>query len=509
MGGTRLPSSRALANALNVSRTTVFEAYQQLLFEGYLEGRRGSGTFVARTVPDALLATAQTPRIPVTQSPVLGAAPSALHPDISISAPSHLLPASPTAGRLSSLLAVPDSFGLRGEQAAVHPVRHEPTPLAFRLGQPALDAFPHRVWQQLLAQRYRHSWQELFGYQEAAGYQPLREAIAGYLGVTRGVTCTPDQVIVTCGSQHGLGLIARILLQAGDAVWMEDPGYFGAHWVFQSAGLRLIPVPVDSAGFDVAAGQALAPDARLAYVTPSHQFPLGATMSLERRLALLEWAKDRGSWVIEDDYDSEYRYFGRPLPALQGLDAAGRVLYLGTFSKMLFPSLRLGYLVVPPALVRTFVTARRDADLHSPVLEQAVVADFIVEGHFVRHIRRMRVLYAERQVLLREAISQHLSSLLEVQRDPAGTHLVAWLPPEVDGEQVVRLARERDLVVQALSFFSLQPLRRNALVLGYAGLDERRIAEGVHTLVGALGSRRARQSIAPGWSSQLAQPNRP
>lgn len=491
-GGTRLPSSRVLADELDLSRTPVFQAYQQLLLEGYLEGRRGSGTYVARTLPDALLAPASAPHWSV-ERPLLQAAPSPTLPD-------------PTSSSLGTAPAHP-VLGV-GTPPVHKAYNNRPPPLAFRVGQPALDAFPHTTWQRLLTQRYRRSWQDLFGYQNAAGYQPLREAIAGYLGVARGVRCTPEQVIVTSGSQQGLDLIARVLLRAGDAIWLEDPGYFGARWTFQRAGLRVIPAAVDSAGFDVGAAQALYPDARLAYVTPSHQFPLGATMSLERRLALLEWARGRGGWIVEDDYDSEYRYVGRPLPALQGLDEAGRVLYVGTFSKALFPSLRLGYLVVPPALVETFVAARQGADLHAPALEQAVVADFMVEGYFQRHIRRMRTLYAQRQAMLREAMSQHLSGLLEVHPDPAGMHLVAWLPPEVEeDQQIVQAARERELALLPLSCLSIRPLPRQALVLGYAALNEDQIADGVRTL-GSVVERRVMRPSLPGatWTRQPGNP---
>jgi GntR family transcriptional regulator/MocR family aminotransferase len=354
---------------------------------------------------------------------------------------------------------------------------------AFRVGQPAIDAFPHTIWQRLLSRRYRHSWQELFGYQDGFGYPPLREAIAAYLGMARGVRCTPDQVIITTGSQQGLDLLARFLLQPGDAVWMEDPGYDGARWAFQQAGLQVVPVPLDYAGLDVSAAQNLAPDARLVFVTPSHQFPLGMTMSLERRLALLAWAADHQSWIVEDDCNCEYRYAGRPLPALQGLDAGGRVLYLGTFSNILFPALRLGYLVVPPVLVDTLGTARRGADLHSPALEQAVVADFITQGHFVRHIRRMRTLYAHRQAILRTAIGRYLSGALEVYPDPAGMHLVAWLLPQVvETQPIVQSARAAGLELLPLSCFSMRPLSRQGLVLGYTAVDDDQIVEGVRIL---------------------------
>jgi GntR family transcriptional regulator / MocR family aminotransferase len=447
MGGTRLPSSRALAGQLHLSRTTVVEVYQQLLLEGYLEGRRGSGTYISRTLPDALLAPAAAPY-----------------------------------GRLERALWASPAQPLRGGFLPVV-AENPPAYPAFRVGQPALEAFPHAIWQRLLARRYRQSWQELFGYQDAAGYRPLREAIAAYLGIARGVRCAPEQVIVTSGSSQALDLIARLLLQAGDAVWVEDPGYFGARWAFQGAGLRLIPTAFDRDGFDVAAGQSLYPDARVAYVTPSHQFPMGTTMSLERRLALLAWATDQQGWIVEDDYDSAYRYFGRPLPAIQGLDDAGRVLYVGTFSRVLFPSLRLGYLVVPQSLMKTLVTARRGAELQASVLEQAVVADFMAQGHFERHIRRMRALYAERQAVLREAIDQHMSGVLEVHPTPAGMHLVAWLPPEVkESDQIVRAARDHQIETLPLSNCSMRTLSRQALVLGYAAPNEGQIVEGVRTL---------------------------
>jgi GntR family transcriptional regulator/MocR family aminotransferase len=442
LGGTRLPSSRALAAQFHLSRTTVLEAYQQLLLEGYLEGRRGSGTYVSRTIPDVLLSPAAAPY-----------------------------------GSLERATRASPSWPLHAaiDNAQVNP--------AFRVGQPALEAFPHTIWQRLLARRYRESWRELFGYQDAAGYGPLREAIASYLGIARGVRCAPEQVIVTSGAQQALDLIARVLLQAGDAVWVEDPGYFGARWAFKRAGLRLIPTTLDRDGFDVAVGQSLSPDARLAYVTPSCQFPLGATMSLERRLALLAWAKNREGWIVEDDYDGEYRFVGRPLPAIQGLDDAGRVLYLGSFSKVLFPSLRLGYVVLPPVLVKSLVTANLGAELHASALEQAVVADFMAQGHFDRHIRRMRTLYARRQATLREAISQYMPGLLEVHPAEAGMHLVAWLPSEVDEcEQIVRAARDHHLEMLSLSYCSMRPLSRQALVLGYAAPDESQIVDGVRTL---------------------------
>jgi GntR family transcriptional regulator/MocR family aminotransferase len=278
-----------------------------------------------------------------------------------------------------------------------------------------------------------------------------------------------------------------VLLDEGDAAWIEDPAYLGARAALLGVGARLVPVPVDREGLDVAEGVARAPDARLAFVTPSHQFPLGVTMSLARRLALLEWAARAGAWVLEDDYDSEYRYAGRPLAALQGLDSAGRVIYLGTFSKVLFPGLRLGYLVVPPDLVDAFLGARGYAGFHSPALEQAVLADFIAEGHFARHIRRMRALYAARQAALVAAVERELPGRLDLRPSDAGMHLVGWLPEGVDDRLVARRARDHGLDVWELSALSIRPPRRGALLLGYAALDEDEIREGVRRLAVALG----------------------
>jgi GntR family transcriptional regulator/MocR family aminotransferase len=364
--GARLPATRALASDFGVSRNTVMNAYAQLLAEGYVEGEVGSGTYVSRTLPDELL-HARSHAIQVHQLTQEGR-------------------------RLSQ----------RGARLASMQV---PTPRfpsgvkAFRPGIPALDAFPYELWARLMARRWRRPQRALLGYGDPAGYRPLREAIAAYLGEARAVRCRAEQVIVVAGSQQALDLTARMLLDEGEGAWIEDPGYLGARGALVGAGARLAPIPVDGEGLDVAAGEVSSPAARLVYVTPSHQYPFGVTMSLPRRLALLKWASQAGAWVIEDDYDSEYRYAGRPLAALQGLDSEGRVIYLGTFSKVLFPALRLGYMVVPPDLVDAFMAARALSDRHCPVLDQAALADFIGDGHFARHIRRMRALYAERQAI--------------------------------------------------------------------------------------------------------------
>ena len=451
--GTQLPATRVLARSLGVSRTTVVGAFEQLIAEGYLDGKVGAGTFVAHVLPDdQLRVVGQTPRSASM---------------------------SPQMLRLSQ----------RGTRLAATPVSAAADvgpPRAFRPGLPALDEFPFRTWQRLQQQCFREMQPDLLTYGEAAGYRPLREAIAAYLGASRGVSCMPEQVIVVAGSQQGLDLAARVLLDPDDPVWVEEPGYIGARGALAGAGARLVAVPVGREGLDLAAGMSLEPAARMVYVTPSHQYPLGVTMSLSRRLALLDWARAAGAWILEDDYDSEFRYAGRPLAALQGLDMDGRVIYCGTFSKVLFPALRLGYLVVPPDLVDAFVTARALLDRHPPTLEQVVLASFIGEGHFLRHIRRMRALYRERQSVLLAAARETLGELVELAPAETGMHLLGLLPPGVDDRAAARAAAAYGVDVVPLSAYALRKPLRPGLVLGYAAFDTLAIRHGVHRLASAL-----------------------
>ena len=451
--GTRLPSTRELAAELSVSRNTVLNAFEQLLAEGYVEGQVGSGTYVSRALPDELLhARALQARAQRTAG------------------------AGRTLARRAQVYA----------DARVNVSRDATHTRPFRPGTPALDLFPHALWARLLARRWRRPTRDLLGYTAAAGYAPLREAVAAYVGAARAVRCEAEQVIVVAGTQQAFDLVARLLVDEGDAVWIEEPGYVGARAAFAGGGARVVPVPVDEEGLDVRAGARSAPAARLIYVTPSHQYPTGVTMTLPRRLALLEWASGAGAWVLEDDYDSEYRYAGRPLAALQGLDSEGRVIYLGTFSKVLFPALRLGYMVVPPDLIEVFTNARGLASRFSPTIEQAVLADFINEGHFARHIRRMRALYAERQEILLDAAARDLTGLLEVRPDPAGIHLVGRLPAGVDDADASRAAAAVGIDAQPLSAFRLKRGGRGGLLLGYAAYDERQIRHGVRQLAAAL-----------------------
>ncbi len=463
--GTRLLSTRVMAEQLALSRNTVLNAYARLLAEGYLVGHTGSGTYVARELPERLLAVRRESSAPP---------------------PVHRVDTRALSKRGAAVAAVPP---LTDPRAGMAPGR-----MAFRMGVPALDAFPGELWGRLLHTRWQRSWRDMTSYLPPAGYLPLRRAVADYLATARGVRCVPEQVLIVNGTQQALSLAAQVLLDPGDAAWVEDPGYFPAHGALTAAGALRVPVPVDAEGLDVEAGLRLRPDARLALVTPAHQFPLGVVMSERRRQALLAWAARSDAWVLEDDYDSEFRYEGRPVPALQGQARDARVLYTGTFSKVVSPSLRLGYLVVPELLVDAFCAARRFVDRHSPILDQAVLADFITQGHFSRHVRRMRVLYASRQEVLVEAARRELRGLLDVAPMHTGMHLVGWLPEGQDDRAASERAAHAGLMAAPLSAFQLHGQTRGALLLGYACVPEEELKEGVSRLARALG--RARE-VAP------------
>ena len=375
--------------------------------------------------------------------------------------------------------------GKRGQMLSALQVSRSPRsdPRAFRPGIPALDAFPVDVWSRLAARAWRSATRGWLAYAgDAAGHPPLREAIAAYLRESRAVTCHADQVIVVAGAQQALSLAAQVLLDPGETILVENPGYGAARTAFAAAGLRMTPVPLDKDGLAIDTGERLAPGARAAYVTPSHQYPIGVTMSLTRRLELLQWARRRQAWIIEDDYDSEYRYDGRPLASLQGLDTDGRVLYIGTFSKVLCPSLRLGYLVVPPALVEPFVHARSVIDRHSPTVDQVVLARFMTEGHFARHIRRTRQLYRERQETFVRTARRVLGGALDVAPHPAGLHLMGWLDAGRDDRAIAALGATHGLDLSPLSAYCIGAPARPGLVLGYASCDVGAIRAGIRVL---------------------------
>jgi GntR family transcriptional regulator/MocR family aminotransferase len=451
--GTRLPSSRALADDLRISRTTTLLAYEQLLAEGYVETRRGSGTFVAVELPDDLPQQAAPRRLARTK-----------HPQLS--------------RRGAELAATPGPARRIGG-----PVR------AFRLGAPALDRFPLRLWSQLVSRRMRSMTLGQLDYGDSAGSVDLRRAIAEHVRVARGTTCVADQVFVVAGAQRGLQMICSLLLDPGDRVWLEDPGYPGARSALAQAGARIVPVRVDGQGIDVAAGTRYAPNARLAYVTPSNQFPLGVPMSLMRRLALLKWATKAGAWIVEDDYDSEFRYATRPLPCLHGLDADGRVIYVGTFAKSIFPAMRLGFVIVPVDLVQKVQAIRRATDCHPPMLEQMALADFIRDGHYSTHLRRMRSIYRERLEALEAAATEFCAGALRLRPIHTGLHAVADLHA-VDDERVCEEARERGIEVAPLRMYYVGRGAANGLLLGFAATPSDTLRRGMERLAAAIDAAR-------------------
>ncbi|GEK46940.1 GntR family transcriptional regulator [Bisbaumannia pacifica] len=423
--GSRLPSSRRLARDLGVGRNTLLEAIEQLVAEGFLETRPGAGTFVAD--------------LPFGRGEAVSEAAPSEAPEAALSA---------RGERLLRFCASP------GDHHA-----------AFAPGVPALDRFPHELWQRLLKRHQRDAPEAWLDYRTQGGVTALREALCDYLRLSRSVRCRPEQVLVVQGAQQGFELIARMLSDPGDVAWLEEPGYGGAQACFDAAGLEMVAVPVDGEGLDlkrVPPGQA-AP--RLIYVTPSHQYPSGVTMSLPRRLALLEAAETHGAWIVEDDYDSEFRYGQRPIAALQGLSEAARVIYVGTLSKVLYPGLRLGYLVLPEALVAPFRRANARLHREGQYAVQAALAEFIAAGHFSRHVRRMRDCYRQRQALLRRALAPAVARGLALSEGQAGMHLVAWLDDRDIEQALVRRAAEQGIGLSPLSGYYLTPPGRPGLAL--------------------------------------------
>lgn len=455
--GTRLPPTRDLAEQLAVSRQTVLAAYEQLTAEGYLRGGVGQGTFVDAALPAARPAAA------ATQAP-----------------------------------GMPRPLPARGMAMAhgMARVRHHSGPLrAFRPSMPSLDLFPFEVWRKLEARHWRRRDLPL-GYEAAAGHWPLRELLCAYLNAARGVRCTPEQIIVTNGSQQALYLLAQLLLEPGEGVWLESPGYQGAAAPFEVAGARMCLVPVDAEGMDVAHASRRFPDAAMVFATPSHQLPLGVTMSLGRRLELLRWAEANRAWIVEDDYDSEYRYTGPPLASLQSQDRSGCVIYVGTLSKVLFPGLRLGYVVAPPALAEALAQAKAVVDRHSPVLPQAVLADFIQQGHFARHIRRTREAYGERRGAMLDALESRLGGVLECGPTDSGLDVCVHLTGGLDEAQAVARALDAGIDLRPLSYY-MHPdagpdcAARPGMLLGFSAFTPEQIRAGMATLEQALSGRRA------------------
>ena len=443
--GRRIPSTRALAEEIGVSRMPVLTAYEQLLHEGYLEGRTGSGTFVSLALPDDLHGSAP-PGAPVGR------------------------------GRAFRAPRARDEGGLG----------------PFRVSLPALDMFPRAAWARMVSRHAHALPAEEMAYGDPAGAVPLRVAIAEHVRSARAVRCEAEQVLVVSGSQAALRLAAAVLLRPGERVAIEEPGYPGARAALTAGGARVVPVQVDEQGLSVAAMRRRG-RLRAAYVTPSHQYPLGMSMTAARRLALLDWAARADTWVLEDDYDSEYRYVSRPLGALQGMDSHERVIYTGSFSKVMFPALRVGYVIVPESLRRRFLDAREALDIFSPTLYQLALAEFLADGHFARHLRRMRARYRLRRDALLEGLDRHCEDLLSVPNADAGLHVTGLLPEGVDDAEVIRRMAPRGLTATPLSACYAGNQRRSGLLLGFGGSTERSLSAATRVLGAIL-----RESVGGG-----------
>jgi GntR family transcriptional regulator / MocR family aminotransferase len=451
--GQKMPSTRTLAADFGISRNTILNAFEQLKAEGYLEGFSGSGTYVARALPDEMT---QAPRSnPPTK------------------------PASADKRRLSG-------FGSRIVGLDTKRAHTNFSIRPFQPGIPAADAFPFDVWTRISNRHWKSRPSRLLSYGEAAGHLPLRKAVADYLRVARAVLCEPEQVIIVSGSQQAIDLTARILIDAGDPIWIEDPAYTSARAALEAASARLIPIPVDSNGLVVSEGLKRCPSARLVYTTPCHHFPLGMAMDAARRLELLDWAAKSGARILEDDYDSEFRYSSRPLPALQSLDQKGSVIYFGTFSKVLFPALRLGYLVPPPDLAEAFLVAKSVTDRHGPTIDQAILAEFISEGHFTRHIRRMRALYLERLEAFLDCAREFIPETIEMPRPDAGMHAIAFLPDGVDDSQLAAQADSAGISSPPLSQCFVGEPSARGLLLGFVAYNSRETRLTMRKLAGVL-----------------------
>ncbi|WP_447927858.1 MocR-like pyridoxine biosynthesis transcription factor PdxR [Vreelandella sp. EE27] len=426
--GSRLPSSRRLAGGLALGRNTVLAALERLVAEGLVVSKKGAGLYVAE--------------LPAFAAPNAPPPPAAFSP----------------SQRGQALMA----------RCATLSEEH----LAFAPGVPGLDLFPHAQWQRLLRRHYRQAESQWLGYQTQGGLPALKEALCEYLTLSRAVRCRPAQIVITQGAQQAFELITQLLTDPGDGVWVEEPGYGGAQTSFLAAGLDLIPVPVDDNGLNPARCPAGSKPPRLIYVTPSHQYPTGVTMPVPRRLALLEQAAAQDAWLVEDDYDSEFRYDIAPAPSLQGLSETARVIYIGTFSKVLYPGLRLGYIVLPEALADTFrlANARLHREGHYPL--QAALAEFITKGDFSRHIGRMRGYYRQRQACLRRALAPAVEAGLALSSGHAGMHLVAELENVQQERALVDKARKAEVTLSPLSRYYMGQPQRAGLVLGYAGASE-------------------------------------
>lgn len=433
--GTKLPSSRSLAEMMSISRNSVLAAIERLLDEGYLFTRPSSGTYVAEIIPDQLINSDRDLKRALAE------------PSQQLNINTHI----------ANLLPAWQKHNVSGQGKKI-----------FHVGVGCTDLFPHSLWGKLLGRVWRQSYRQLGQLHDCRGYLPLRQAICDYVRSTRGLNCHEQQIIIVNGTQQAIHLAAYALLQAQDQVCLDEPGYDAALNIFRSFGMTVHPVMSDDEGMKINEMIQHYPEAKLIYTAPSHQFPLGGTLGLSRRLSLLDWAVSQQKWIFEDDYNSEFRYGTHPIQALQGLDQHQRVIYSGTFSKMMFPEFRLGFMVVPEALIETFSLAKYYTDTRSSYLEQAALALFIQEGHYARHVRKVRKACYERQQVLIAEIQQQLSNVLTVQPTDSGIHLVCWLKQGWTEQNFLKMCAEIDLAVQPLSRYCQNPLQKAAVLFGFA-----------------------------------------
>jgi len=467
----KLPSTRELARDLGVSRITVKSVYEQLVAEGYVEARTGSGTYVAKGLdPDS------SPNIGLPRR-------RADPPDIAVSDHARAIMASRAS------------------------VRHGKTE-AFRPGVPALDLFPVKIWNRYLCDAMAGNERRDLSYGHMMGSPSLRAAISRHLADARGMQADPSQIVITSGAQQAFVMIAFVLLRQGDTVWYENPGHIAGRDVMRGMGANIAPVSIDGEGLDLADAVSRHPRPALIFTTPSHQQPLGTTMSLVRRLALLNYARENDAWIIEDDYDSEFRYRGRPLPALSALDNERRVFYVGTYSKSMFASMRLGYVVVPPQLVDAFAKARNLLGQGSSTVVETAMAGFMRDGRFVEHIRKMRRVYRDRRDRLYECLTRDCADHFDVQMTDAGMHMLAWLKPGVDDQAAHAALLEAGIESLPLSVYASEPLSRQALVLGFTGVRETRMPALVAKMSGTLSGLRRGEAGSVGPSASKSRDGR-
>ncbi len=447
--GQRLPSSRELAEKLKVSRTTILQSLDDLFSEGYIEGKTGSGTFVSSKIPESFINSISANRTTRNKKLV-----------------------NKKSSRLNKYL----------DAEKLDYNKFQP----FKPGVPDLNNFPFSIWSKLLANVSNELSPKEFGYGSAAGYKPLRIAIANHIRISRSVKCEPEQIIITGGSQQGIDLICRVLLERGNNVGFEDPGYPGARDIIGAAGMNIVPLQMDEEGLSF---KDVKKKCDLIYATPSHQYPLGITMTLNRRLELIDYASSKNIWILEDDYDSEYRYDGHPISSLQGIDEYGCVIYMGTFSKVMFPGLRIGYLVVPENLIESFTAAKLLSDRNSPIFEQAALQKFISDGHFGRHLRKMRILYEQRKKFFYEAVEKHLNKYLNLHKTETGLHTVGWLKNNRSDRKIAKHFFENGVITPPLSSYYIDKGKKTGLVLGYAAYSEKQIISSIKIMKEILQSK--------------------